>query len=74
MPYFYIYFRYYTLLGMFLLSVGTKALLYGILKLHTLLGTFLLSVGTKTRLYDILKLQNALIDSNSRLVCLSTSQ
>jgi len=35
--------------------VGTKTLLYGILKLHTLLGTFLLSVGTKTLLYDILK-------------------
>ena len=55
-------------------SVGTKTRLHGILKLHTLLGTFLRGIGTKTRLYDILKLQNALIDSNSRLVCLRTSQ
>ena len=48
--------------------VGTKTLLYGILKLHTLLGTFLLSVGTKTLLYDILKLQTLVTHPNVSLV------
>ena len=40
--------------------VGTKTLLYGILKLHTLLSTFLRGTGTKTHLYDILKLHTLL--------------
>ena len=45
---------------MFLRGIGTKTLLYGILKLHTLLGTFLRGIGTKTLLYDILKLHTLL--------------
>ena len=55
MLYYYMYFRYHTLLGMFLRGIGTKTRLYDILKLHTLLSTFLRGTGTKTRLYDILK-------------------
>jgi len=74
MLYFYMYFRYHTLLGTKMPSVGTKTLLYGILKLHTLLGTFLRGIGTKTCYFVLLKLQNALIDLKSRLACLRTSQ